>query len=157
MTLEIFAPQDRTRMNEAIALRIAVFVHEQLVPEEEEVDAHDATDADTLHLLARDRDGSVAATGRFYDAGERVAQIGRMAVRRDARAAGLGRVILERLIDEARARGFERAVLHAQDHAVGFYAKSGFRPFGATLLDGGIVHQPMERSLSALPRCAVDA
>ena len=157
MTLEVFTPQDRTLMDEAIALRIAVFVREQSVPEEEEIDAYDARDADALHVLARDRDGSVAATGRFYDAGERVAQIGRMAVRRDVRAAGLGRMVLERLIDEARTRGFERAVLFAQDHAVGFYAKFGFRPVGATLLDGGIVHQPMERALRALPRRAVDA
>jgi len=157
MTVEVFTPQDRARMDEAIALRIAVFVHEQSIPEAEEIDAHDAPDAEALLVLVRDRDGAIAATGRFYDAGERVAQIGRMAVRRDVRAAGLGRMMLERLIDEARTRGFKRAVLSAQNHAIGFYAKLGFQPFGATLLDGGIVHQPMERALRALPRRAVDA
>ncbi len=157
MTLEVFVPQDRARMEEAIALRIAVFVHEQLVPEEEEVDTHDAADAGALHVIVRDPSGAVAATGRFYDAGERVAQIGRMAVRVDMRAAGLGRMMLERLMHEARKRGFERAVLFAQEQAVGFYAKSGFAPFGTTLLDGGIVHQPMERALSADLLRAVDA
>jgi len=155
--MEVFTPRDRARLNEAVALRIAVFVHEQAVPEEEEVDAHDAPDADSLHVLVRDERGAVAATGRFYDAGAGVAQIGRMAVRRDARAAGHGRMILERLMAEARSRGFERAVLWAQHHAVGFYSKSGFTPYGETLLDGGIVHQPMERALGALEFGAVDA
>ena len=154
MKLEVFPSTDRERMAEAIALRIAVFVHEQRVPEEEEIDAHDGPEACSLHVLVRLASGDIVATGRFYDAGDRVAQIGRMAVRAENRGSGLGRRVLERLIHEAREGGFERAVLFAQLHAVRFYAKSGFTAFGETLLDGGIVHQPMERALSARERTA---
>ena len=154
MKLEVFLSTDRKRLNESIALRIAVFVREQLVPEEEEVDAHDAPGAGSLHVLARAANGESIATGRFYDAGDRTVQIGRMAVRVEHRGSGLGRRVLVRLIDEARERGFERAVLFAQMHAVTFYAESGFTAFGEMLLDGGIVHQPMERALSARERAA---
>jgi len=157
MELEVFPSTDRKRVSESIALRIAVFVHEQLVPEEEEVDSHDEADAGSLHVVIRAASGEIVATGRLYDAGERTAQIGRMAVRADQRGSGLGRRVLETLLDEARERGFQRAVLSAQTHAVVFYAKSGFAAFGATLLDGGIVHQPMERALGGGERATPDA
>ena len=58
--------------------------------------------------------------------------------------AGIGRELLDALVGDARARGFARVALNAQDHAVGFYAKAGFTPFGATLVECDILHQPME-------------
>ena len=143
---ELFDVFDRERMAAARSVRFAVFVDEQHVPAEEEIDEHDRTDADARHALIRDGGVPVAA-GRYYRIEGTTAQIGRMAVLRSYRGRGLGRALLDALIADARARGFTRVALNAQDHAVAFYAKAGFTPFGATLVECDILHQPMERRL----------
>ena len=148
MRVELFDTRDRARMDEAIAVRFAVFVDEQGVPGEEELDEHDvAGDAHAVHALARDADGTVLGAGRFYRADARTAQVGRMAVRAAARGRGIGRALLDALTADAAARGYARAALNAQDHAVGFYARAGFAPYGTAMLECGIVHQPMARDL----------
>lgn len=147
MTAELFSCDD-PRMTAALAIRFAVFVDEQRVPVEEEVDEHDRTDGDAVHALVRDDAGTPIATGRFYVLDTRSVQIGRMAVTRAARGSGAGRVVLGALCAEAARRGFTRASLHAQDHAVGFYAKAGFTPYGETMVECEIVHQPMESTLA---------
>jgi GNAT superfamily N-acetyltransferase len=78
----------------ARAVREAVFVVEQKVPREIELDEHDAT---SRHVLARDGDGSPIGTGRLLPDGH----IGRMAVLADWRGKGVGRAMLERLLEEA--------------------------------------------------------
>ena len=147
MIAELFGIADRTRMDAALAIRFAVFVVEQHVPAEEEVDAHDRTDPQARHALLREPDGTPVAAGRYVPLDAQRVQIGRMAVLRAARRRGVGRRLLGALVDDARARGYARAVLNAQDHAVEFYRKAGFTPFGATLVECDILHQPMERAL----------
>jgi predicted GNAT family N-acyltransferase len=147
VTVELFAPSDRARMDAAIALRIAVFVDEQRIPLEEEVDAHDAPGADAVHALALGGDGGELGTGRCYREDAATARIGRMAVTSAGRGRGVGRALLEALIAHARRAGFTHAVLNAQEQAVGFYAKSGFVPDAETNLDAGIPHRQMRRAL----------
>ncbi len=127
---------------QVVAIRLSVFVHEQRVPLEEEVDEHDP---DALHVLAC-LDGRPAGTGRYYVEGER-AVIGRMAVLPWARGRGVGSAILAELLDQARQRGLRQATLAAQLHARPFYAGFGFVAGGPHFLDGGILHQRMERAL----------
>ncbi len=66
-----------------------------------------------------------------------------------ARERGGGRVsaVLEFLVEAARARGYRRAILHAQLHAEGFYFKHGFTPVGEVFDEAGIPHRRMERAL----------
>lgn len=146
MNVELFDIHDRERLAAAFAVRFPVFVEEQRVPADEEIDEHDRSDADARHALIRDGEKPVAA-GRYYRIGASTAQVGRMAVLREYRGRRLGRLLLDALVEDARARGFTRAALNAQDHAVGFYAKAGFTPFGETLVECDILHQPMERAL----------
>ena len=145
MTIELFDVRDRERLRVALALRFEVFVEEQGVPADEEIDAHDREDLDAVHAVVSDENGAVVAAGRFFRSGAGIAQIGRMVVARRMRGRGTGAALLEALIAEARRRGYERARLDAQLHAVEFYAKAGFAPAGERLLDAGIVHQPMEK------------
>src|SRR5471030_2498984 len=77
--VEMFGVDD-PRMEEAIALRLAVFVDEQGIPLDEEIDAHDRDDAAAVHAIVRDSQKIVIATGRFYPRNQQTAQIGRMAV-----------------------------------------------------------------------------
>jgi predicted GNAT family N-acyltransferase len=146
MHVEIFDITDRERLEAAFSVRFRVFVDEQRVPAEEEVDEHDRTDTDARHALVRDGGVPVAA-GRYYRVDGTTAQVGRMAVLAEYRGRRFGRQILDALVDDARARGFARVALNAQDHAIAFYAKAGFTPYGATLVECDILHQPMERAL----------
>ncbi|MBV9647708.1 MAG: GNAT family N-acetyltransferase [Candidatus Eremiobacteraeota bacterium] len=130
-------------MKAALDIRRTVFVDEQGVPLEEEIDEHDLSDADAVHALAY-QDDAPRGTGRFYESEPGCAQIGRMAVLPAHRDAGVGRTVLDALVGEALRRGYVRARLIAQIRAIPFYERVGFRVYGEPILDGGILHQPME-------------
>ncbi len=127
---------------QVLAIRLNVFVYEQGVPLAEELDEHDP---EALHLLAY-LGGRPVGTGRYYAEGER-AVIGRMAVLPAARGAGVGAAILGELLRQAQERGLRAATLAAQLHARPFYARFGFVASGPYFLDGGILHQRMDRAL----------
>jgi predicted GNAT family N-acyltransferase len=125
------------------ALRIEVFVEEQQVPPDEEIDD---IDPDAVHLVVLDGGGKVLATGRFFDADGRgmIGRIGRMAVAKSARGRGVGRMILRGLMVEGLRRGFGKMILDAQVQAIPFYEDSGFVAYGEEHLDCGIPHRMME-------------
>lgn len=120
----------------AAPLRFAVFVDEQKVPAEIEIDEWDAR---SVHAVALDDEGRVLGTGRLLPDGH----IGRMAVARSARGSGVGSALLAALMDEARRRGHREAVLSAQTHAVAFYRRHGYSVDGAEYMDAGIPHVDM--------------
>jgi predicted GNAT family N-acyltransferase len=120
----------------AAPIRYAVFVVEQNVPLEMEIDAHDPL---SVHAIARDQAGLAVGTGRLLPDGH----IGRMAVLREGRGSGVGSALLLALMDEARRRGHAEAVLSAQTQAVNFYERHGYRICGGEYLDAGIVHVDM--------------
>ena len=120
-------------------VRFAVFVEEQRVPAEMELDEHDAV---SLHALAVDAAGTVLGTGRLLPDGH----IGRMAVLRQARGAGVGSALLRALLQAARDRGDREVLLSAQTHAIPFYERFGFVVDGKEYDDAGIPHRQMRLS-----------
>lgn len=125
---------------EAAPIRYAVFVDEQKVPAEIELDDRDAL---SLHALALDAQGRVLGTGRLLPDGH----IGRMAVLQSARGQGVGTALLRALLQAARARGDREVVLSAQTHAMPFYEKAGFIAEGDEYDDAGIPHRQMRRRM----------
>ena len=123
------------------AIRKTVFVEEQHVPEELEWDEMDAY---CRHVLACTPDGSPIGTGRLLPDGH----IGRMAVLKPWRGRGVGSAMLTYLLTLARRNGFASVELHAQTHALGFYARHGFTPRGDEFMEAGIPHRVMVSSLS---------
>jgi predicted GNAT family N-acyltransferase len=124
---------------DASPIRFEVFVHEQRVPADIELDA---TDAQCIHAVAYEN-GNPIATGRLLPDGH----IGRMAVLKDWRGRGVGSAILGALMDVARRRGDARIELSAQVHAVPFYLAHGFQPVGEVYEEAGIPHQAMAKAL----------
>ena len=122
------------------AIRRRVFIEEQGVPEALE---WDEIDPECEHVLAFAFDGAAVATARLLPDGH----IGRMAVLAPWRGRGIGSAMLNHLVQRARERGFEAARLHAQTHAVGFYARQGFEAIGEEFLEAGIPHYAMVRKL----------
>ena len=123
----------------ATPIRFTVFVEEQGVPREIELDEMDER---SLHAVAFE-DGQPVATGRLLPDGH----VGRMAVLKEWRGRGIGGLILKRLVDKARERGDREVVLSAQVHAAAFYRAHGFVEEGAEYLEAGIPHRDMRRRL----------
>jgi predicted GNAT family N-acyltransferase len=132
----------RAQMDQAWALRRRVFIEEQHVPEEIEMDEDDAH---AFHALALDGETAVGC-GRMLRHGGEI-KIGRMAVLRDRRGSGIGRRVLEFLMDAARRQGYRKAILHAQLTAEGFYLRNGYIPVGEIFEEAGIAHRLMEHEL----------
>lgn len=122
--------------DDAKPIRMEVFVREQNVPAELEMDDIDAA---CLHAVAYDAAGQPLGTGRLLPDGH----IGRMAVLNSARGQGVGGAILQGLMDKARERGDEKVVLSAQTHAAGFYLTHGFVKAGDVFYEAGIPHIEM--------------
>lgn len=131
-------PPFSTLCNAAFALRRAVFVWEQKVPEEEENDADDLT---ATHFVAI-CDGEVVGTLRLLDKPEHI-KIGRVAVHQAFRGRGIARAMIAAAMNHARARGRDRFYLTAQSDKLGFYERLGFAAFGPEFIDGGMPHRAM--------------
>ncbi|MDQ6639355.1 MAG: YbgC/FadM family acyl-CoA thioesterase [Pseudomonadota bacterium] len=125
-------------------IRAEVFVGEQKIPAEME---WDDADADAIHAVAFNRLGRALGTGRMLEHVPGVAKIGRMAVTGPSRHGGVGRAVLDALIDAAQARGDREAVLHAQLGAAPFYERAGFVRRGPEFDEAGIAHIEMLRGL----------
>jgi YbgC/YbaW family acyl-CoA thioester hydrolase len=108
---------------DARPIRTQVFITEQKIPAEME---WDDADEGAVHAVAYNRLGQALATGRMLEHVPGVAKIGRMAVAASSRHSGVGRAVLEALLDAARSRGEREAVLHAQLSAAPFYERAGF-------------------------------
>ena len=125
----------------AIAVRFRVFVDEQQISAEIEIDEDDAR---CTHALAR-HGGQAVGTGRLllYDDG--TARLGRMAVDREWRRSGVGGRILRRLEEAARDQGASEFVLHAQEYVKAFYAAHGYAEHGPPFMEAGIPHIEMRK------------
>lgn len=139
MMLEIRLLDWQSAQADAKPIRFEVFVDEQRVPAEIELDEHDAR---CVHALAF-ADGEAIGTARLLPDGH----IGRMAVLKAWRGRGAGRALLRALVEEARRRGGREVLLSAQVHALGFYRAEGFEPEGPVYEEAGIPHQAMRRRL----------
>ena len=129
-------------MEAAVGIRFRVFVDEQAVPPEIELDEYDAQ---ATHAIAVE-DGDAMGTGRMFSE-DGAARIGRMAVDIAHRRRGVGGLILRFLEDEAKIQGATEIVLHAQDYVKAFYAAHGYTEHGGTFMEAGILHVEMRKGL----------
>ena len=119
-------------------LRYQVFVIEQKVSEDMEWDEFDEI---AWHAIVT-ADNQTIGTGRLI-MNDRIAKIGRMAVQSSRRNQGIGKSILNALIETAKEKGAQECLLHAQVHAIAFYAKENFEPHGPIFDEAGIPHVEM--------------
>jgi len=131
---------------QAGALRRSVFQDELRVPAEL---GYDAADDGAVQALVCSRLGQPIATGRLVREGPGVARIARVAVVRGMRSTGVGRMLVEALVQVAQERQDARVVLRSQCSAEGFYARLGFLAIGEPVDEAGIAHVDMARVLSA--------
>ena len=126
---------------DAKTIRFEVFVEEQKVPAELEMDHMDAL---CLHAVAYDAAGTPVGTGRLLPDGH----IGRMAVRKGARGTGVGGALLRALMAQAKTRGDRQVELSSQTHAAPFYLRHGFTIEGDEFFEAGIAHINMRHKFA---------
>lgn len=125
------------------AIREAVFIREQNVPEALE---WDGKDDGCRHALAVSLNGDAIGCGRMLPNGH----IGRIAVLPQWRKQKVGTAIMEALLDEAYSRGYKQVDVDAQTYAMPFYHQFGFVEHGKQFMDAGLPHKKMK--LKLLPR-----
>lgn len=138
----IEAKAGSTLLAQALRLRVEVFVVEQEVPAELELDEQDRT---ATHLVAL-RGERVVGTLRILDGGN-VAWIGRVAVCAALRGRGIGSRLMQHAAALARARGFAEIVLHAQVSVRDFYRRLGYEAEGDVFDEAGIPHVTMRKHI----------
>lgn len=128
-----------SRWSNCQAIRSAVFIEEQRVPEALEWDAEDE---EAIHLLGI-KHGTSIACARVLPSG----YIGRMAVLPAWRKQGVGLCMLQSAIDVCRALSVFSVRLAAQMHAIDFYKRVGFEVCSEPYLDANILHVDMQLEL----------
>ena len=119
-------------------IRREVFIEEQHVPAELEMDDEDRT---AVHAVIFDDDRCVA-TGRLWFDGTSF-RLGRCAVLREYRGQGIGDLLVRLLLVRAFQSGARELTAHAQLHARAFYERFGFRAVGEPFEEAGIQHVTM--------------
>lgn len=140
--VEIYRVKSDAEMRLVHDIRLEVFVGEQGVPVELEMDE---LDNEAVHVLAY-VDGTPAGCGRLLLKGEE-AKIGRVAVKKSMRRYGIGTGICKLLITIAGDNGVKRIYLGAQLTAVEFYLSLGFEKKGDIFVEAGIEHIKMMKSI----------
>lgn len=130
--------------HDALAIRETVFIDEQHVPRELEIDDDEAR---ATHLVLY-VDDTPAATLRLLPIGEDTIKLQRMAVRKAYRQRGYGRALIAEAEGIAEANGYQHITLGGQLTARGFYGTFGYTARGEEFMDAGIRHIEMVKTLT---------
>lgn len=135
------------QLQQALGIRHDVFVIEQQVPAEIEIDQFDVISPDVHHVLLS-TDGQAVATGRLIYYSKDTAKMQRIAVLQSHRSFGYGRVLLLAMEERARELGLTYSLLDAQCQAQKFYEKLGYEVISEEpFYDADILHVRMRKSL----------
>ena len=121
-------------------LRFAVFVIEQGVPENIEIDDRDPA---CVHVLAFDGEEPVG-TGRIDL--EKQGKVGRVAVIATRRRCGIGEALMQELHNIAEQSGLGNTWCHVQTSAIEFYRRLGYETVGDRFMEADIEHVRMEKA-----------
>ena len=142
--MEIKVADTKESYEQCLDIRMKVFVEEQNVPPEEEVDGYEDV---CTHFVLYDDAGEAAGTVRYRPLDDGLVKVERMAVLKDHRGKKYGYDLMEGVHDHARSAGHKKAKLGAQVHAIPFYEKLGYAVSSDEFDDAGIPHKYMTREL----------
>ncbi len=126
---------------EITKIRFDVFVNEQHVPEDLEMDDRDPF---CVHLLAFDSDDAVGTCRLDI---EKLGKVGRLAVIASKRRQGIGTALMENIHEIARNHSFSKTWCHAQLSVVSFYENLGYQIIGERFYEAKIEHVRMEKKI----------
>ncbi|WP_445194262.1 GNAT family N-acetyltransferase [Staphylococcus xylosus] len=128
-------------MEEAHNIRKKVFVEEQGVPLENEIDQYETI---ATHVIGYDQNDVPFATGRLRPIANSV-KVERVAILASHRNKGYGKLLMGFLETVAINKGDEKLMLNAQCHAQSFYESLGYESFGEIFMEENIEHIAMSK------------
>ena len=140
--MEITVAESKELYEQCLEIRKRVFVEEQNVPLDREIDEHEDF---SIHILLKD--DTPLGTVRYRPLSKETIKVERMAVLPEARGMKLGRRLMDFVHEHARHYGYGKARLGAQVHAAYFYEKLGYEIVSDEFEDAGIPHVYMERKI----------
>ena len=133
----------KKQLEDAYYVRMKVFVEEQHVPAEEEIDQFE--DAAT-HFILYDELQRPAGAGRLRIL-DKIGKVERICVMPDSRSKGAGTIIMNALEEYGAKQDIHTFKLNAQIQALPFYEKRGYRIVSEEFLDAGIPHKTMIKDM----------
>lgn len=140
--MNVKVTENHQELEDAFSIRKTVFIHEQQVPEEEEIDQYDDT---ATHFVQYDGTKPIGA-GRFRTI-DRIGKVERICVLKEHRKTGAGKQIMNKIEEYAKKEGIEQLKLNAQTHAIPFYSGLGYEIISEEFLDAGIPHRTMQKKI----------
>lgn len=129
---------------DAVLIRQTVFITEQGVPKELELDHNEHK---CIYLVLYSDDDEAIATCRLLPISTSTIKLQRMAVKKEFRGQAYGRYIIEAAEEVAKKNDYKTIALGAQITAIGFYERLGYKKFGELFWDAGIEHYQMNKTL----------
>jgi len=148
--MEIIKVKTEEQLKEALSVRIEVFVEEQNVPRDLEMDEFDISPQACRHFIIRNAQGETIAAARWRMYDEQTAKLQRIAVRQPYRGHGIGRMIIDAMEADIREAKVPAVILDGQTQAEAFYRKLGYETISSEpFLDAGIWHVRMRKRLES--------
>jgi predicted GNAT family N-acyltransferase len=140
--VEVRVVTDNEQLKDVFDIRIRVFVNEQNVSMEEEIDEFENV---STHFLLYDQEKPVG-TGRLRMV-DGVGKVERICILPSHRKGGGGKLIMEKIERFAKEKGINKLKLHGQTHAEKFYKKLGYETVSDVFMEAGIPHIVMAKEM----------
>lgn len=134
--------ENQQEKQDAFSIRQIVFIEEQQVSVEDEMDQFDAT---ATHFVGYEGEKPIGA-GRFRTI-DGIGKVERICVLKEHRKTGAGKLIMQKIEEYAKSQDFQLVKLNAQTHAIPFYTGIGYEIVSEEFLDAGIPHRTMQKAL----------
>jgi predicted GNAT family N-acyltransferase len=141
--VEVVIVKTDKELKDAFYVRQTVFVQEQNVPIEEEIDAYEE---DSVHFVLYDDDKKPIGAGRYRTFDE-YGKVERICILSTNRKGGAGKAVMNKIEEYALNNGAPALKLNAQTQAIPFYSKLGYEVISDEFLDAGIPHKTMIKHL----------
>lgn len=141
--MKVKVVQTKKELADAYSIRKKVFVEEQQVPLEREIDQYDA---ESIHFVLYDGLQKPIGNGRFRQI-DGFGKVERVCILSESRKKGLGNMIMNAIEDYAKQQQINKLKLNAQTHAIPFYEKLGYSAASEEFLEEGIPHKTMLKSI----------
>lgn len=138
--MKVIKVSTEQQLNDAFDIRKRVFVEEQHVDAEEEIDEFEN---ESVHFVLYDENKAVGA-GRFRIINGK-GKVERICILPTYRGKGAGKLVMDAIQDYAASQNIHLLKLNAQTHAIHFYEKLGYEVVSEEFMDAGIPHKTMEK------------
>ena len=142
--LNIVVCKSQKEIIQALKIRSTVFILEQNVDPDIELDEEDLT---ATHILAYQDDVPVGVCRILYPENEDYSIIGRLAVLKECRHLHYGKDLMNFAEEEIRKSDRKKIMLHGQTHALTFYEELGYHTEGELFYEANIPHYTMVKDL----------